>query len=146
MQTSITKKLQRILLVEDNPGDIRYIQEILKDTHIQHSLDVIKNGNDVIPFLQNELEEKNSLPDMILLDMNLPQKSGKDILTEIKNDHRFEGIPVVILTVSEDDEDILHTYNLKASCFLSKPINTEDIKQIILSQGQATSFYLSSVS
>jgi two-component system, chemotaxis family, response regulator Rcp1 len=117
----------QILLVEDNPGDIRLTQEALKDSHVKNYLNIVKDGVEAIEFLRKigKYEEKPT-PDLILLDLNLPRKDGREVLAEIKTDENLKMIPVVILTTSEAEKDIINTYKLHANCFITKPADLDD--------------------
>jgi len=104
-------KLIEVLLVEDNPGDVRLTQEVFKETKIRNNLHVITDGIEVMPFLRREGKYCNvARPDLMLLDLNLPKKDGRELLAEIKNDPALRHIPVVILTTSRAEEDILNSH------------------------------------
>jgi two-component system, chemotaxis family, response regulator Rcp1 len=113
-----------ILLVEDNPGDVRLTTEALKDSKMHNNLSVVEDGVEAMEFLRREGRYADSpRPDIILLDLNLPRKSGREVLEEIKNDETLKRIPVVVLTTSQDEQDILATYNLHANCYITKPVD-----------------------
>jgi len=113
-----------ILLVEDNPGDIRLTQEVLKEGKVKNTLSIVENGVQAISFLRKESEYHDApTPDLILLDLNLPKKDGREVLLEIKNDPELKKIPVVVLTTSQSEEDILKVYDLNANCYISKPVD-----------------------
>lgn len=113
-----------ILLVEDNPGDVRLTTEALKDSKMHNNLSVVEDGVEALEFLRREGRFVASpRPDIILLDLNLPRKSGREVLEEIKNDDELKRIPVVVLTTSQDEQDILATYNLHANCYITKPVD-----------------------
>ena len=115
-----------ILLVEDNPGDVRLTHEALKDGKILNKLHVIKDGVEAMAFLRQEGKYANAIrPDLILLDLNLPKKDGREVLAEIKSDSYLKRIPVVILTVSKLEEDIIKTYDLHANYYITKPIDLD---------------------
>ncbi|MBX3081983.1 MAG: response regulator [Anaerolineae bacterium] len=121
-----------ILLVEDNPGDIRLTQEALKTSKLQVELSVARDGVEVLAFLRQEGKFADvSKPDLILLDLNLPRKSGLEVLAEIKDDDDLKNIPVVILTTSESEEDILRSYNLHANCYVTKPVDMHQFLKIV---------------
>jgi len=121
-----------ILLVEDNPGDIRLTQEAFKESKFLHDLFVAKDGEEALDFLyQKGKFEKAPLPDLILLDLNLPKKNGREVLQEIKNDPNMKRIPVVILTTSEAEEDILKSYELHANCYITKPVDMEQFINVV---------------
>ncbi len=123
-----------ILLVEDNPGDVRLTQEALKEAKVKNELHVVNDGVEAMTFLRKEGKYKNAAtPDMILLDLNLPKKSGHEVLNEIKTDESLKKIPVVILTVSKDEEDIIKSYNLYANCFITKPVNLHQFLGVVKS-------------
>ena len=113
-----------ILLVEDNPGDVRLTEEGLKEGKIKNNLHVACDGKEAMDFLKRKGKFSNSVrPDLILLDLNLPKKDGREVLREIKNDDDLKLIPVVVLTTSEAEEDILRTYKLHANCYITKPVS-----------------------
>lgn len=126
-----TGKVIDILLVEDNPGDVRLAQEALKGSKIRNNLFVVDDGVKAMEFLHRQGNYKNSpRPDLVILDLNLPRKSGREVLAEIKMDDNLKRIPVVVLTVSRDEEDILKVYNLHANCYITKPIDFEQFMKI----------------
>jgi chemotaxis family two-component system response regulator Rcp1 len=123
-----------ILLVEDNPGDVRLTIEALKEDKLQNNLHVVKDGIEALTFLRQEGEYADApRPDLILLDLNLPKKDGREVLEEIKADERLKRIPVVILTTSQAEEDILRTYGLHANCYITKPVNLEQFTKVVRS-------------
>jgi CheY-like chemotaxis protein len=123
-----------ILLVEDNPGDVRLTIEALKEDKLQSNLHVVKDGIQAMAFLhQEEGYDDAPRPDLILLDLNLPKKDGREVLEEIKADENLRRIPVVILTSSQAEEDILKTYNLHANCYITKPVNLEQFTKVVKS-------------
>jgi len=125
-------KIVDILLIEDNPGDVRLTIEALKDCKIMNNLDVVENGLEAMKYLRNEEEYKDKqLPDLILLDLNIPKINGYEVLAEIKNDPRLKIIPVVILISSSSVEDILSTYELHVNCFITKPFDIEQFIKIV---------------
>lgn len=137
-----TKEID-ILLVEDNLGDVRFTQEVIKDSKLRNHLNVITDGREALAYLKREGQYSNvNLPDIILLDLNLPFKNGKEILAEIKEDPELRDIPVAVLTHSEIEADILKAQELHASCYLVKPI---DIEQFIMIVRSIDKFYLSIV-
>lgn len=118
-----------ILLVEDNPGDVRLTQEALRDSKLHNRLSVVEDGVEALAFLRREGHYIDSpRPDIILLDLNLPRKSGREVLEEIKQDEVLKRIPVVVLTTSEDERDVMASYNLHANCYITKPV---DLSQFI---------------
>lgn len=123
-----------ILLVEDNPGDIRLTQEALKEGRIHNNLNVVRDGISALDYLQQKgAYTMAARPDLILLDLNLPKMDGREVLAKIKSDPRFKRIPVVILTTSKNEEDILKTYNLHANCYITKPVDLEQFFEVIRS-------------
>ncbi len=118
-----------ILLVEDSPGDVRLTQEALADAKIRNRLSVVNDGLDALAFLQREGRYENApRPDMILLDLNMPRMDGRELLAAIKQKDGLKVIPVVVLTTSDADADVLKSYELHASCYITKPV---DLKQFI---------------
>ena len=123
-----------ILLVEDNPGDARLALEALKDSKIRNSLSHVKDGVEALAFLRQQGDYAAApRPDLILLDLNLPRKDGRQVLAEIKQDPDLQSIPVVILTISKDEEDVLETYSLHANCFITKPIDLGQFMKVVKS-------------
>jgi chemotaxis family two-component system response regulator Rcp1 len=121
-----------ILLVEDNPGDIRLTQEALKDSKVFNTLHVVRDGVEAMAFLFREPPYEDApRPDIILLDLNLPRMDGRGVLEEIKKDGDLRRIPVVILTTSEADEDIIRTYDLHANCYITKPVDLNRFVTIV---------------
>lgn len=123
-----------ILLVEDNPGDVRLTQEALKEGKIFSNLHVTKDGIEAMAFLRREGKYSDAVrPDLILLDLNLPKKDGREVLAEIKGDKKFRKIPVVILTTSKAEEDIHQAYDLHGNCYITKPVDLDQFMQVIQS-------------
>jgi chemotaxis family two-component system response regulator Rcp1 len=121
-----------ILLVEDNPGDARLVKEALKDGKVLNELHVAKDGVEALDFLKHRGRYADAVhPDLILLDLNLPRKNGHEVLAEIKDDPDLKRIPVVVLTVSKAEEDIMITYNLHGNCYISKPIDFDQFVQVV---------------
>ena len=132
-----------ILLVEDNPGDERLTREALKEGKVYHKLHWAKDGVEAMDFLQRRGKHKDApRPDIILLDLNLPKKDGREVLQEIKNDNQLKRIPVVILTTSKAEEDVMRTYNLHANCYVTKPV---DLEKFIVVVKSIDTFWLSVV-
>ncbi len=120
-----------ILLVEDSPGDIRLAQEALKESKVRNKLFVVEDGVEAMAFLRQQGRYAEApRPDLILLDLNLPRKSGREVLTEIKNDQELRRIPVVVLTVSRAEEDILRSYDNHANCYITKPLDFSQFMEI----------------
>jgi two-component system, chemotaxis family, response regulator Rcp1 len=123
-----------VLLVEDNPGDVRLTREALKESKVLINLNVTSDGVEALSYLKQEGKYKNIVvPDIILLDLNLPRKDGRELLAEIKPDPDLRRIPVVILTTSKAEEDIIRTYDLGANCYITKPVDLEQFLQVIKS-------------
>lgn len=121
-----------ILLVEDNPGDARLAQEALKEDKIKNALHSVADGVEAMAFLRQEGKYTGApRPDLILLDLNLPKKDGREVLAEIKSDENLKRIPVVVLTVSQAETDILKSYNLNANCFITKPVSLEEFIKVV---------------
>ncbi len=113
-----------ILLVEDNPGDVRLTLEAFREGKIHNHLSVVSDGVEALAFLHREGRYINvPRPDLILLDLNLPKKDGREVLAEIKREEYLKRIPIVVLTTSNAEKDILETYGLRASCYITKPVD-----------------------
>ncbi|GAX37529.1 response regulator receiver protein [Nodularia sp. NIES-3585] len=123
-----------VLLVEDNPGDAQLTRIALEDSKIAVNLNVVEDGVEAMAFLRKQGNyAKAPHPDIVLLDLNLPKKDGREVLAEIKADHRLRRIPVVVLTTSQSEEDILKAYNLSANCFITKPVDFDQFVKIVQS-------------
>jgi two-component system, chemotaxis family, response regulator Rcp1 len=123
-----------ILLVEDNPGDVRLIKEVFKDAKIYNSMQVAYDGEAAMEILRREGEYANAaFPDLILLDLNLPKKDGREVLREIKGDKRLKCVPVVILTTSNAEEDLIETYKMNANCYITKPVDLDQFINVVKS-------------
>ncbi|HEY9529823.1 MAG TPA: response regulator [Burkholderiales bacterium] len=123
-----------ILLVEDNPGDERLTREALKEGKVYSNLHWVKDGVDAMEFLRRQGKHASApRPDIILLDLNLPKKDGREVLQDIKNDPELKRIPVVVLTTSKAEEDVLRTYNLHANCYVTKPVDLEKFIVVVKS-------------
>jgi two-component system, chemotaxis family, response regulator Rcp1 len=123
-----------ILLVEDNPGDVRLIKEVFKDAKIFNSMQVAYDGEAAMDILRKLGQYKDAAnPDLILLDLNLPKKDGREVLREIKNDERLKCIPVVILTTSNAEEDLIETYKMNANCYITKPVDLDQFINVVKS-------------
>lgn len=134
METQQTGKPIDILLVEDSPGDVRLAIEALKDSKIRNILHAVKDGIEAMDFLFKRGQHAQApRPDLILLDLNLPRKDGRQVLAEIKSDPDLKRIPVVILTISRAEEDVLKTYNLHANCFITKPLDLNQFVKVVKS-------------
>lgn len=132
MSLELEEKQKTIFLVEDNKADIRLIQEALKTSTIPNHVVTARDGVDAIAFLRQEGEYADAPhPDLILLDLNLPKKDGREVLAEIKADPRLKRIPVVVLTTSQNDEDISHSYELHVNCYIRKSRNLTQLFKIV---------------
>jgi CheY-like chemotaxis protein len=121
-----------ILLVEDNPGDARLTREALALSKVRNNLHHARDGEEAIAFLRREGHYSSApTPDLVLLDLNLPRRDGREVLEDIKNDVSLKHIPVVILTSSQADEDILRSYRLHANCFITKPVDLEQLTKVV---------------
>jgi two-component system, chemotaxis family, response regulator Rcp1 len=121
-----------ILLVEDNPGDVRLTQEAFKEGKIPVNLNVVMDGVEAILFLKKEGQYANqATPDLVLLDLNLPKRDGREVLEEIKTDPNLRRMPVVILTTSNAEQDIQKSYNLYVNCYINKPVDFDKFFEII---------------
>lgn len=125
-----------ILLVEDNPGDVRLTLEALREAKVYNKVHIVDDGEKAIAFLRRQGDYVNaSNPDLILLDLNLPKKDGREVLAEIKADENIKHIPVVILTTSKSERDILRSYDLQANCYVAKPVDLDQFITVIKSIG-----------
>ncbi len=125
-------KAVRILLVEDNPLDVRLTKEMLEDAKIGNDVQVAEDGQAALDYLTKMSESGlQALPDLVLLDLNLPRIDGRKLLALMKADDRFKHIPVAVLTASNKDEDVLASYNLKAVCFVTKPVDMTQMLKIV---------------
>jgi len=123
-----------ILLVEDNPGDVELTEEALNGAKVRNRLHVVTDGVEAMAFLRREGKYADApTPDLILLDLNLPRKDGREVLAEIKADPHLGRIPVVVLTTSEAERDVLQTYELHANCFVTKPVDLHQFLEVVKS-------------
>ena len=123
-----------ILLIEDNPGDVRLTVEALKDSKVRNHLSVVRDGVEAMAFLRQQGPYAEApCPDLILLDLNLPKKDGREVLAEIKQDARWRSIPVVILTTSDARPDIMRSYELHANCYITKPVDLDSFLHVVRS-------------
>ncbi len=121
-----------ILLVEDDAGDVDLTQEALAESKLQIHLNVVPDGVEALAYLRKEGKYANTVcPDLILLDLNLPRKGGRELLQDIKSDENLRHIPVIVLTTSDTEEDIMKSYTLGANCYVSKPLGLEEFAQIV---------------
>lgn len=124
----------QVLLVEDNPGDVRLTKEALKEGKLLNQLTVVGDGVEALSFLRKEgMYADAPQPELILLDLNLPKKDGREVLAEIKADPNLRRIPVVVLTTSSSEEDILKIYDLHANCYITKPVDLEQFMGVVKS-------------
>jgi CheY-like chemotaxis protein len=132
--TSETWKPKEILLVEDNPADARLVTEALKEGKVAKKLNHVVDGAEAMDYLRKVGKYKDApLPDLILLDLNLPKKDGREVLAEVKADENLKRIPVVVLTISRSEEDIMKSYNLHANCYVAKPLELDDFFKVVKS-------------
>ena len=134
MAKQIKSKAIDILLVEDNPGDVRLTREALKEGKVLNTLQVVGDGIEALEFLRHTGQyAKSPHPDIILLDLNLPKKDGREVLADIKSDPNLRRIPVVILTTSKAEEDIIKSYDLHANCYITKPVDLDQFITVVKS-------------
>lgn len=123
-----------ILMVEDNPGDVRLTVEALKEGKVRNNFHTVADGEEAMAYLRRQGRyAKAPRPDLVLLDLNLPKKSGREVLAEIKDDPELRRIPVVVLTVSQAEQDILKSYNLHANCYITKPVDLDQFLEVVKS-------------
>jgi len=144
MSNLMATKPITILLVEDNPGDARLTIETMKSAKVRNTLHVARDGIEAMAFLRQEAGFANAVrPDLILLDLNLPKKDGREMLADLNADPILRRIPVVVLTTSQAEEDIVRSYDLHANCYITKPI---DLNQFIVVVKSIENFWLTIVS
>ena len=132
-----------VLLVEDDPGDVLMTQEAFEEHKVRNRLNVVSDGVDALAYLRKEDPyQKAARPDLILLDLNLPRRDGREVLEEIKNDASLRQIPVVVLTTSQADEDVLRSYQLHANAYVTKPVDFERFVKVVK---QIDEFFISVV-
>jgi len=139
MTTNI-KPPRNFLIIEDNPGDVRLLEEALKELSYDNTLVSLSNGEDAITFL-NALDASSVTPDIILLDLNMPKKGGLEVLQAIQTNQMTKEIPIIVLTGSKNDEDIVQAHNLNARCFMQKPVTPQKLEELIIAGGTTTKFY-----
>jgi CheY-like chemotaxis protein len=123
-----------VLLVEDSPADVRLTKEALKEEKLHITLKVVNDGVEAMEYLRQEGKYAQAVrPDLILLDLNLPKKDGREVLKEIKGDQSLRSIPVVILTTSKSEEDIIKAYDLHANCYITKPLDLNQFSMVVKS-------------
>jgi chemotaxis family two-component system response regulator Rcp1 len=121
-----------ILLVEDNPGDVELTEDALRRSKVATKVSVVADGEDAMDYLrQQSAYQEETMPDLVLLDLNLPRKDGMEVLREMKDDPNLRHIPVVVLTTSEAERDILASYELGANCFISKPVDLTEFRKVV---------------
>jgi two-component system, chemotaxis family, response regulator Rcp1 len=121
-----------ILLVEDNPGDVRLTREVFKEGKVRNELHVCADGEEAMDYLRLRGKYANAVrPDLVLLDLNLPRKDGREVLSEVKDDPILRTIPIVILTTSAAEQDILHSYNQHANCYITKPVDLTQFIRVV---------------
>jgi two-component system response regulator len=134
MSTEFHVKPIEILLVEDNPGDAELVLDFLEQSKVKNTINWVKNGDEAMGLLHNLGEYAGKpIPDLILLDLNLPGKDGREVLAEVKADKKLKHIPVVVLTSSKAEVDIAGSYNLSANAFITKPVNLEQFVKVVRS-------------
>ena len=134
MSVAELMKPVEILLVEDNPGDVRLTKEALKEAKVINNLTVLKDGVEALAFLRHQgIYDNAATPHLILLDLNRPRKDGREVLAEIKADEKLKRIPVVVLTTSQDEQDVFKSYNLHANCYVTKPVDLEQFISVVKS-------------
>lgn len=132
MSVETDERHKIIFLVEDNKADIRLIQEALKNSSVPHQVVTVRNGMDAMAYLHQEGEYADAVrPDLIVLDLNLPKKDGREVLAEIKADPNLKRIPVVVLTTSRNQDDIFQSYDLHVNCYITKSRNLSELFQIV---------------
>jgi CheY-like chemotaxis protein len=130
----MTSQAINILLVEDNPADVLLTQEALEESKLINCISIVKDGEEALAFLRKEGKYRGAAtPDLILLDLNLPKKDGREVLKDIKEDDELRVIPVVVLTTSAADEDVLRTYQLHANCYIMKPVDFAQFTRVVQS-------------
>jgi chemotaxis family two-component system response regulator Rcp1 len=134
MTHPIRSRPAELLLVEDNPGDVRLTMEALKEAKVINNLSVVRDGEEAMEVLRQQGKYANApRPDLVLLDLNLPKKGGLEVLAEIKQDPELKQIPVVVLTTSQAEQDVLRTYELHANCYIVKPVDLNQFVSVVQS-------------
>ena len=132
MMDDVLGKPVEILLVDDNPGDVRLTEEVLREQKMRNVLHTVADGEEAMAFLRRQGKFKDApRPGLILLDLNLPKKDGREVLAEIKQDEELKLLPVVILTTSQAEEDVLKAYGLHANCYITKPVDLEQLITVV---------------
>lgn len=132
MASDLKAKSVKILLVEDNPGDVRLTMEVLKEGKMLTHVSVVGDGVEALAYLRRQGKHADAArPDLVLLDLNLPKKDGREVLAEIKRDADLRRIPVVVLTTSSAEQDIVRAYDLHANCYINKPVDLEEFVKVV---------------
>ncbi len=132
MNPRITNLPISILLIEDNPGDVRLIEEAFKNAKVTNTIHSVENGNDAMDFLRKKGKfSSGETPDLVILDLNLPGKDGRIVLSEMKSDPELKKIPVIILSSSGAEEDVMKSYELSANCYITKPVDVNEFFNVI---------------
>ena len=132
MSVKVKERPLEILLVEDNLADVRLLAEVLKEGKDYHRMNVVTNGVEAMSYLNRKGKFSDApRPDIILLDLNLPKKDGREVLKEIKSDKKFKRIPVVVLTTSDSEEDVSKSYEYHANCYITKPVDLDQFIQVV---------------
>lgn len=127
-------QVANILLVEDDPADVELTKETLEDSKVEVSLSIVNDGVEALAFLRKQSPYEDAVtPDLILLDLNMPRKDGRETLEEIREDEKLKTIPVVILTTSSSEEDVLKSYGCGANCYITKPVGLEEFSKVVKS-------------
>ena len=134
MTESAVPRAIEILLVEDSPSDAMMTREALNNSKLVNKIEMVDNGEDALAFLRRQGRYAQARrPDLILLDLNLPRKNGREVLTEVKTDEALKSIPVVVLTSSRAEEDIVRSYGLHANCYVAKPVGFDELVRVVQS-------------
>jgi two-component system, chemotaxis family, response regulator Rcp1 len=134
MNQTVKPRDAEILLVDDNPADVRLVREAIYESRLRNALHVVGDGEEALAFLRRESGFADApRPDLVLLDLNLPKKNGREVLAEMKCDEALKDIPVVILTTSNSDRDVLESYNLCANCYVRKPVQFQAFIDVVQS-------------
>jgi two-component system, chemotaxis family, response regulator Rcp1 len=132
VKTTTPRETLEILLVEDNPGDVDLVLEILGESEIKNRISVVNDGVEAMAFLRREGRYSSApVPHMVLLDLNIPRKDGREVLAEVKNDPALKQIPVLVLSSSEAERDLLNAYRLHANCFITKPVDLVEFFAVV---------------
>lgn len=132
LENKLSGQVIKILLVDDSVGDVRLTLDVFKEWNVPHKVSAVYNGDEALMFLRKQAKYANeSRPDIILLDLNMPQRDGQEVLSEIKNDNNLKQIPVIILTSSRAEEDVIKSYYNHANCYVTKPVELEDFTAVI---------------